>query len=73
MLGEKVGSDLPERKSHQNRCEHQEDAIIPPVLFRHNQLNSQHILESSQTCCEKRHQDQEDEKVLFQWTHLYSV
>ena len=73
MLAERVGLDLLERKSHQDRCEHQEDTVIPSVLFGYNQLNPQHILESSQTCCEKRHHDQKDEKILFQWTHLYSA
>jgi hypothetical protein len=65
-----VASGLPERKSHQDGCQHQENPIIPSMLFGDHQLNSQHILETSKACCKERHHNQKDKKILLQRTHL---
>lgn len=39
------------------------------MLLRHNQLDSQHVLETSKTCCKERSDDEEDQQPLFQRTH----
>jgi hypothetical protein len=39
------------------------------MLFRHHQPNSQHVLESSETCCEERSNHQERQKTFLQRTH----
>lgn len=39
------------------------------MLFCHNQLNSQHVLETSKTCCEERGDNEEDQDPLFECAH----
>lgn len=63
-------SPLLKNQSNKNGGEHQKDAIVPHVLLCYDQLNSQHILETSQTCCEKCHGDEKDQKILLCGAHL---
>lgn len=39
------------------------------MLFCHNELNAQHVLETSETCCEKRCNNQSNQKPLLEGAH----
>ncbi len=58
-------------ESNQNRRQHEEDSVIPSMLFceHHRQLNSQHILETSKPRDEKRHRHEEDQQPFFELGH----
>jgi len=39
------------------------------MLLRHNKIDPQHVLETSETCCEKRGDDEEDQQPLLERAH----
>lgn len=55
------GTGLLQYDRYKDRRKHQEDPVIPSMLFCYDQLNSHHVLETSQTCCDKRHDDEKDQ------------
>lgn len=60
---------LLQNNRNQDRSQHQEDSVIPTMLFCDKQLNTQHILETPKTCCEKGRDNQRNQQPFFQWRH----
>ena len=56
-----VDLSLLQNDRNKYRSQHQKNTIIPSMLFCHDELNSQYVLETSETCCKECHDNKENQ------------